>query len=115
MATNYVQPGNVITLTAPIGGVKSGAGFVVGSIFAVATTDAAEGADVESALIGVWELPKAGVQLLQGAAAFWDVSAGEVVAAGGAGNAPIGAVTETAASTAATVRVRLDGIATVVA
>jgi hypothetical protein len=43
------------------------------------------------------------------------VSAGECVIATGTGNCPIGVATETAGTSAATVRVRLDGIATTVA
>jgi predicted RecA/RadA family phage recombinase len=41
---NYVQAGNVITATAPYD-LASGDGALVGAMFGIASTDAAEGAD----------------------------------------------------------------------
>lgn len=51
---NYIQPGNTITLTAPYD-VNSGDGFLVGSIFGVATGAALSGAVIEAALVGVFD------------------------------------------------------------
>lgn len=50
---NYVQPGNTITLTAPYA-VTSGDGLLVGSIFGIASADAALNDPVEAALTGVF-------------------------------------------------------------
>ena len=43
---NYIQPGNVVDLTAPAGGVVGGMGYIIGGIFGVAVRDAAEGETV---------------------------------------------------------------------
>ena len=43
MAKNYRQDDDIITVTAPEGGVKSGAGVVLGALFGIAGADAAEG------------------------------------------------------------------------
>ena len=32
---NYIQPGNIITVTAPTGGVTSGTGLLVGNLFGI--------------------------------------------------------------------------------
>ena len=48
---NYVQPGNIITLTAPYA-VASGDGLLVGAIFGVASGTAALGEAVETAVEG---------------------------------------------------------------
>ena len=69
---NYVQPGSTLTLTAPYA-VTSGDGLLVGSIFGVAAGDAASGATVEAALIGVIDLTKVGSQAWTvGAKVYWD-------------------------------------------
>lgn len=115
MAKNYLQPGNVVTLTAPVGGVTSGDGVVVGNLFAVATADAEAGAEFEGALSGVWELPKAAGAIDEGAKVWWDTSPGNVVNATQAGAYPIGVAVKAAATNDATVRVRLDGVAVVAA
>jgi predicted RecA/RadA family phage recombinase len=112
---NFIQPGKVITVTAPSGGVSSGDGIVVGALFGIVTTDAAEAAMVEIALTGVFELPKASGQSNEGAAVWWDTSPGEVVNATAAGAFPIGVAVAAAGSSDTTVRVRLNGVSVVAA
>ena len=69
---NYVQPGNTLTLTAPHD-VISGDGLLVGSIFGVAAGDAENGATVEAALTGVFDLTKVGSQAWAvGDKVYWD-------------------------------------------
>lgn len=69
---NYVQPGNTLTLTAPYA-VTSGDGLLVGSIFGIASGDAALGEPVEAALKGVFDLTKVGSQAWTvGAKVYWD-------------------------------------------
>ncbi|MGS4947326.1 DUF2190 family protein [Meridianimarinicoccus sp. RP-17] len=69
---NYVQPGATLTLTAPYA-VTSGDGLLVGAIFGVAAGDAANGATVEAALTGVFDLTKIGSQAWTvGAKVYWD-------------------------------------------
>ena len=58
----FLQPGDALDLLAPAI-VKSGAGMIVGSIFAVAAYDAAQGDPVTGHVVGVWRLPKAGTPL----------------------------------------------------
>lgn len=69
---NYVQPGNTISLTAPYA-VTSGDGLLVGSIFGIASGDAALSEPVETALVGVFDLTKVGSQAWTvGAKVYWD-------------------------------------------
>ena len=84
MARNFVQPGDVITLTAPVA-VKSGGVVHVGALIGVAAYDAPEGAEVETALTGVFELPKGKAALEQGALAYWDANSKTVTDFGGRG------------------------------
>lgn len=105
---NYVQAGNTIPVTAPSGGVSSGDPVVVGSFFGVASGDAEAGATVELSLVGVFDLPKkAGDVVTFGAALYWD---GTDVTVTSSGNTLIGAATAAAGGSAATVRVRLNGV-----
>ena len=106
---NKIQPGNVLTLTAPRA-LSSGGGFLVGSIFAVATSDAASGASVEGDTVGVFDLSKAAVAPTAGALAYWDNTAFVVTNTSNSGaNKLIGAFTQAAASGDATGRVKLTG------
>jgi predicted RecA/RadA family phage recombinase len=103
---NFIQQGHNLTLTAPRE-LSSGDGFQVGSLFAVAAHDAANGAEVEGATVGVYALPKAtGGALAQGAKVYWDNSAFKCTATVGS-NILIGYAVLTAAADATVVRVRL--------
>lgn len=74
---NYVQPGNTITLAAPYA-VASGDGLLVGSIFGVASGDAASGEPIEAALVGVFDLKKVASQAwAAGDKVYWDNTAKE--------------------------------------
>lgn len=74
MASNYIQDGEVLTLTAPYT-VASGAGAQVGSIFGVATADVASGAEGEFATEGVFDLAKTSAQAWTvGQKIYWDNS-----------------------------------------
>jgi predicted RecA/RadA family phage recombinase len=68
------------------------------------------GADVEVALEGVWELPKAAVAIAQGAPVFWDAATGNVAANIGTSNTLIGGATEARGTSDLTIRVRLNGV-----
>jgi len=59
MAKNYIQDGNVLTLTAPAGGVKSGGVYAIGALVVVAVADAAAGEEFGAHTGGVWRLPAA--------------------------------------------------------
>ncbi|MBX6330069.1 MAG: DUF2190 family protein [Pseudolabrys sp.] len=112
---NFIQRGDVITVTAPTGGVTSGQGVLVGNLFGVAATTVAEGESVEIATVGVYELPKlVSAVIAAGARVAWDGTAKQVVLPG-TGMAPIGIATFASGNGVTTVRVRLDGIATAAA
>jgi predicted RecA/RadA family phage recombinase len=109
---NFIQRGDMITVTAPTGGVASGQGLLVGNLFGVAATTVAEGNSVEIATVGVYELPKlVSAVVAAGARVAWDNTAKRVVLPG-TGMVPIGIATLAAGNGVATVRVRLDGVAT---
>lgn len=105
---NYVQEGDNLTLTAPYD-VLSGAGFLVGSIFAVASYDALSGAEVEGVTEGVFTLKKtSALAITAGAKVYWDNTAKEVNVTS-AGNTLIGVAVLAAANPSATGTFRLNG------
>lgn len=108
MATNYIQPGDVISLTAPYA-VASGAGLLVGSLFGVALSAAANGASVQAQRVGVWTLPKLQADdVTAGAKLYWD-NANKRLTLTSSGNTLVGAATAAAGTSATTVSVLLDG------
>jgi predicted RecA/RadA family phage recombinase len=75
MAKNFVQPGKSLTVTAPTGGVLSGEGVLIGTLFGIAQYDAVEGAEVEILTEGVVEIPKtSALQIDVGDRLFWDAT-----------------------------------------
>jgi predicted RecA/RadA family phage recombinase len=73
---NYVQEGDVLTLTAPTGGVVSGKAYLIGSMLVVAVASASAGAPFEGNLEGVHTLDKASGQAwTEGAKLYWDNTA----------------------------------------
>lgn len=103
---NFVQPGDNLDCIAPHA-VASGQGFLDGDEFAVASTDAAQGAPVQGVTRGVFDLPKAaGVAINRKSKAYWD-NAGRVVTNAAAGNRQIGVFQLAAAAGDATARVKL--------
>lgn len=112
---NYIQAGNVITATAPAGGIASSEGMVMGTLFGVAATAAPEGQPVEIATTGVFALAKASATTFtSGALVSFDASTRQCVAPG-TGKYPIGAATAAAGNGEATVTVRLNGTTTAAA
>lgn len=108
---NYVQPGNTVTFTAS-GAVASGQPVTMGSLFGVAVTAAANGQSFEATLVGIFDLPKATGAVTAGQLIYWDASEAEASTSADSGaNKLIGAAIKEAGSAAATVRVRLNGVA----
>ena len=108
---NYVQPGNIITLTAPYA-VTSGDGLLVGAIFGVAAGIAALGEAVETAVEGVYDLKKVASQAwAAGDKIYWDNTAKQTTKTLTA-NTLIGVATEAVAGGATDLigRVRLNGV-----
>ncbi|MBM3518161.1 MAG: DUF2190 family protein [Alphaproteobacteria bacterium] len=109
---NFIQNGNMILVTAPVGGIASGQRILVGSLFGVAAKAAAEGGSVEIATVGVYELPKAPATMIAlGDRVSWDDAAKQIKPTA-VGLYPVGIATEAAGSGTTTVKVRLDGITT---
>lgn len=107
---NYVQPGDVLGFTAPEGGVESGAGYLIGGLFVVATADVDEDEEFQGQVTGVVELAKTSAQAwTEGAAIYWDADPGEATTVA-AGNVLIGVASEVADNPSDTGRVRLNAV-----
>ena len=105
---NLIQQGVIVTLTAPET-LTSGRGVQVGSMFAVAGSDAASGAIFEGQVLGVFELPKVSAQAwTEGQVVYWDNTAKNVTTTAGS-NLKIGVAVAVAANPSSTGRVRLNG------
>lgn len=89
---NFVQPGKVLDFVAPAGGVISGNGYLIGAVFVVANTSAAEGELFAGERMGVFTLPKTTSQSwAQGAALYWDDTTKKLTTTVGS-NTKVGAV-----------------------
>lgn len=104
---NFVQPGNNLTLTAPRD-LVSGAGFLVGAIFAVASNTVESGDPVAGVTEGVFDLPKAAGAVTAGQKLYWNNTAFNLTTTA-TDNTLVGAATQAAASGDATARVKLTG------
>jgi predicted RecA/RadA family phage recombinase len=106
---NYIQPGHILTLTAPYI-VASGAGALVDGIFGVATVDLAAAASGEFMVCGVFDLAKTSAQAWTvGQQIFWDNTNKRCDSSSQVGP-EIGVCTEVAANPTSTGKVRLNGI-----
>jgi len=106
---NFKQPGKVLTLTAPTGGVTGGLGYLIGAFFVVASGSAAEAAEFEGQTEGVFELVKTtGQAWTVGQLMYWDDSTKKVSSVATVGRL-IGAATAAAGSSDTTGDVRLNG------
>lgn len=107
---NFVQPGEMLDLVAPSGGVTAGVGVKIGAIFAVAAVTAAEGETFAGAVRGVFDLAAethASTQAMSaGDPAYWDNTEKRITKTA-TGNAIVGVVVEDKESTADEVRVLL--------
>lgn len=70
---NFVQPGKVLTLAAPAGGVVAGVGYLIGHLFVVADETAAAAATFTGETEGVFSLAKTSAQAWAvGDRIYWD-------------------------------------------
>lgn len=114
MATNYLKPGDTMTITAG-STFASGDAVQIGKAFGVALTDIASGEVGEIGLVGVYSLPKnAPLVISQGDRLFWDTTPGELNKTATAQEG-VGFAYAAALSADATVLVRLDGGSTITA
>ncbi len=109
---NFKNSGDVITLTAPGGGVTVGLGYKIGQVFVVATATIAATLDFEGLVTGVVELVKdAGTAWTGGQLLYWDDTDSNVTTVV-AGNLLIGFAASAADSGDVLGDVRLNGAAT---
>lgn len=111
MAKNMSQPGDILTLTAPVGGVVSGGLYIIGDVAVVALTTVAAGLPFAAAKEGVFELPKAtgaNTDLTEGQTVFWDATNGVVKRVSATGLRVIGIATAAKSTTEATALVDLN-------
>lgn len=108
MATNYVQVGNNITVTAP-GTISSGTVVAIGNLIGIAAGSANSGQPLDLIVSGVFNVAKAGAEeIAAGDPVFWD---GEFASAEEeTGSVRLGTAVAAAGNGAATVRVRLVSI-----
>lgn len=105
---NTVQRGDVLTLPAPYA-VASGAGMLVGALFAVATAAAAQGVDVEAVTTGVYDLAALSTDTgSYGTKVYWD-DTNKRCTVTSTSNTLIGALVGPKTAGQATMRVRLNG------
>jgi predicted RecA/RadA family phage recombinase len=108
---NFNQPGEVIPLTAPEGGVVAGTPVLIGSLVVVPCVSAAAGAQFSAAITGVFTVPKAtGATWAEGEKIYWDV-ADEEFNKSSSGNTLAGVAVAAAGSGDTTGVARLDGVA----
>lgn len=105
---NYVQPGETLTIPAPAA-VLSGEPVIAGNIVGIASGDAASGATVDVATVGVFELPKVAANAFTlGAPVYWNAD-DKLATSTASGNTKLGVAVAAAAASTATVNVRLSG------
>lgn len=108
MATNYVQRGKVLTLTAPYAR-SAGEGALIDSVFGVALNDVLIAVATEFAVTGVWTLAKTAAQAWTvGEKIYWDDGNKRCDTTSSVGPL-IGVATAIAANPSSTGVVRLDG------
>lgn len=106
---NYIKSGDVLTLTAPAGGVVSGNFYLLGTMLVCATTSAAATEVFEGRTVGVYDVPKVSAQAWAvGATIYWDNAAFNFTTTVGT-NTKAGVAVAVAANPSATGRVRLNG------
>lgn len=107
----FSQEGEVLTLTAPSGGVVSGTAYLIGSLLVVATETVAQTLPFRGLVTGIVEHAKVSAQAwTEGVKIYWDNSAKNFTTTSG-GNTLVGVAAAAAANPSATGLVRLDGVA----
>lgn len=98
MATQYLHPGDTLTLTAPSGGVTAKVPLIIGNLFVLPQTSALEGEQFAARISGVWQVPKATGFVATGGTTvgYWDVADGNINS--DTGNDAVGIFTESALS-----------------
>lgn len=109
---NFVQPGDYVELTAPVGGVVTGVPKTIGALVVVPCVTAAAGEKFNAAITGVFDVTKIGSQAwAEGALVYWD-EANDRATTSSVGNTLMGHAVKTVGSGAGetTGRVRLNAV-----
>jgi predicted RecA/RadA family phage recombinase len=111
MASNFIQPGKVMTFIAPSGGVVSGTPVLIQGTVVVPTTTVAQTLPFEGITEGVFSAPKAtGATWTTGQTLYWDSTAGNFATAQSATARRAGTAAAPAASGDTTGNVKLNNI-----
>ena len=106
----YIQPGHSLTVTTPTGGVLSGQGVLIGTLFGSAQYDGIEGAELEILAEGVVEIGKtSALQIDVGDRLFWDAT-NKVVNKTATAQVCVGIAVSAAANPSGTVRMKLGAV-----
>jgi predicted RecA/RadA family phage recombinase len=110
MATNFIQPGDVLELTAPSGGVVSGTPYLIGTVLVIALTTAAQTLPFRGKVTGVFYVVKNSAEAwTEGAKVYWDNTAKKFTTTS-TSNTLVGVAVAAAANPSSNGYVRLDGI-----
>lgn len=112
MGTSYIQQGDVMTFTAPSGGVTAGTPVLIGNLLVIPQETAAQTLKFSGYVTGVHSVPKADSQAwTEGALIYWDNSAKNCTTTS-TSNYRVGVAAAAVASTAGLVvgTVRLNGV-----
>jgi len=111
----FIQPGKVLTLTAPTGGVVAGTPLLIGTLVVVPATTVAATLPFDGHVEGVFSVPKAtGATWSEGQVLYFDSAAGNFATAQSATARRAGAAVVAAGSSDTTGIVRLKNINAVV-
>lgn len=103
---NFISEGDVVSVAAPYA-LDSGDGCLVGTLFGVAVTAAAEAATVQIKTSGVFTMPKTSAQAWTvGAAIYWD-DTNKVCTTTSTSNTLVGKAMAAASNPSSTGRVRI--------
>jgi len=106
---NFIQDGNIVTVTAPYN-VTSGQGVQVGGIIGVAANDALQGTPVEILRQGIFALGAVTADTLAiGDKAYWDNTARRITKTA-TNNTLVGAAAGPKSGTETSATVLLDGV-----
>ena len=73
MSNKFIQPGDVLELTAPSGGVVSGTAYLIGGMVGIAQDTVAQTLPFRFMVTGVHSVTKVGSQAwAEGAVVYWD-------------------------------------------
>ena len=104
---NFRQPGDIISIVAPTGGVTSGVGVLIVSLFGVATTTTTVGLPAEIVVEGVVEIAKtSALAIAVGDRLYWDDTA-KVVNKTATAQVMVGVAVSAAANPSPTVWMKL--------